>query len=222
MLKTADQVGEPDFQWRGPFYHRSRETDRLRRAAVSWWLTKPEEVSFLFDPGCIASAGRDGGTVAPGPKVDLDQAGDEQLRNLAAIAELLDDQEEEDDGGKSKHDDDEDEEGEEDAADWATVGAQLIRRAEKASRCRRRGGEGDWMSRYAGDHLGRSGDEADDIEGDGVAVPEEDGDDDDAASSERLQRLLDRHLCQSYPHVDGDFSNKYRKWSAAAAACDQQ
>ena len=92
---TFSQACEPRYQWLGPFYHRSRETDRLRRAAVSWWFTKPEDLSFLFDPGSVPPVVGE----APGPKVDLDEASDEQLSNLAAIAEIVDDSEEAGAGG---------------------------------------------------------------------------------------------------------------------------
>ena len=70
-LSLSPQASEPKFQWLGPFYHRSRETDRLRREAVSWWFTKPEDLAFLFDPAALppAAVGQ-----APGPKVDLDEA----------------------------------------------------------------------------------------------------------------------------------------------------
>ena len=215
---NSSQACEPRFQWLGPFYHRSRETDRLRRAAVSWWFTKPEDLSFIFDPGSIASSvvGE-----APGPKVDLDQASDEQLRNLAAIAEIVDDSEEDENVAKSKPL--EQQEGEGDVVDWATVGARLIAHAE---RVREEGSWGnDWMSRYAEDYAARSEDH--DLEFPELPLPHEivkpeeakddGGDGDDPAEMERLQELFDKHLRESYPTMDGDFSGEYKKWSAT---CD--
>ena len=213
----SSQACEPKYQWLGPFYHRSRETDRLRRAAVSWWFTKPEDLSFLFDQGCIAPVG-----TAPGPKVDLDQASDQQLRNLAAIAEIVDDSEETADGSggiagvaKTKH-------AEEGVVDWATVGARLIAHAERVREMSR--GK-DWMSRYAEDYVERSRDD-DGIGVEFAEVPHENTESEeakdggeDAAEMERLQKIFDQHLRESYPTMDGDFGDEYQKWSAT---CDSE
>ena len=212
---SLSQACEPKFQWLGPFYHRSRETDRLRRAAVSWWFTKPEEVSFIFDPGSIAPVGH-----APGPKVDLDQATDEQLRNLAAIADIVDDDSEEDENVAIAKPVDSHEH-EDDVVDWATVGARLIAHADRVRELSR--GK-DWMSRYADDYMERLKD------GEGIKVnellefpelsheifesEEAKSDDDDDLETERLQNLFDQHIRESYPTMDGDFSTEYKKWSS--------
>ena len=74
---------------------------------------------------------------------------DEELRNLAAIAELVDDSDEAGAGARP------DPPGLEQTpvvadpvVDWATVGAKLIAHAERV-RERARGGGKDWMSRFA-------------------------------------------------------------------------
>ena len=189
----------------GPFYHRSRETDRLRREAVSWWFTKPEDLSFLFDPGSVLPVGEE----APGPKVDLDEASDEQLRNLAAIAEIVDDSEE----AGAKPEPPLAEEPPVDAVDWATVGARLIAHAERV-RERTRGGQ-DWMSRFA--ECERD-EEHEEEEFPALKIPnkseDEDGsEDDDDPEVERLQDLFDEHLRQCYPDMEGNFVDGYKKWS---------
>ena len=73
---------------------------------------------------------------------------DEELRNLAAIAELVDDSEEA--GGASPPEPPvlKQTAVAADPVDWATVGAKLIAHAERV-RERARGGGKDWMSRFA-------------------------------------------------------------------------
>ena len=203
---TFSQACEPRYQWLGPFYHRSRETDRLRRAAVSWWFTKPEDLSFLFDPGSMAAVGE-----APGPKVDLDQASDEQLRNLAAIAEIVDDSEGGESGEQIRAVAQPDGPEEDVVVDWATVGARLIAHAERS---RERSVGKDWMSRYVDDYVERAGDEFPELPRVINKSVEDKDDSDDDEEMERLQELFDQHLRESYPIMDGNFTDEYKKWSS--------
>ena len=72
---------------------------------------------------------------------------DEELRNLAAIAELVDDSEEAA-GARPDPPVLEQTAVAADPVDWATVGAKLIAHAERV-RERARGGGKDWMARFA-------------------------------------------------------------------------
>ena len=188
----------------GPFYHRSRETDRLRREAVSWWFTKPEDLSFLFDPGSVPPVVGE----APGPKVDLDEASDEQLSNLAAIAEIVDDSEEVGAGPEPSL---AEQTAVADPIDWATVGAKLIAHGDRV-RERARGGK-DWMSRFA--ECERD-EEHEEEEFPALKIPKSEVADEvenDDPEVERLQDLFDEHLRQCYPDMEGNFVDGYKRWS---------
>ena len=136
---------------------------------------------------------------------------DEELRNLAAIAELIDDSEE---AGSARPDPPVLEQtAVADPVDWATVGAKLIAHAEKV-RERARGGK-DWMSRFA---ECKRDEEHEEEEFPALKIPnkseDEDGsEDDDDPEVERLQDLFDEHLRQCYPDMEGDYVEGYKKWS---------
>ena len=83
------------------------------------------------------------------PKISTESPpSDEELRNLAAIAELVDDSDEAG-GARPEPPALEQRAVAADPVDWATVGAKLIAHAERVRERARGGGGKDWMSRFA-------------------------------------------------------------------------